>query len=269
MPLMLGCQWPPKEDKRTIRLSAVMPLKQLYVPSEFDAEVDLTGNPFPSRMWGNDYEGCCVIAAQANSTRVLEYIEQGHLVNITDADVHNEYRKQSGGADNGLYMLDAFNDWHKDGWKITNGKLNKATVKGCWSKFFPPKDESQALNIYAFAKLDSIDELRAAVYYLRGCQIAVRLTDVDMAQFRAGEPWSLDGNTEDYTGGHCVNVPAFHKDGMLECWTWKRRQGIDEDWFEARQYDVYAVVDNRNAFLENSPVDCEKLNALLNEIKNS
>ena len=267
--LKLGCQWPPKEDKRTIRLSSIMPLKQLYVPSEFDAEIDLTSNPFPARMWGNDYEGCCVIAAQANLTRVLEYIEQGHLVNITDKDVHNEYRKQSGGADSGLYMLDAFNDWHKDGWTITNGKLNKATTRGCWAKFFPPKDESQHLNLYAFAKLDSIDELRAAVYYLHGCQIAVRLTDVDMAQFRAGEPWSLDDNNENYIGGHCVNVPAFHKDGMLECWTWQRRQAIEPDWFEARQYDIYAVVDNRNAFMENSPVDCEALNALLNEIKNS
>jgi hypothetical protein len=266
MPLMLGCQWPPKTDTRTIKLSSVMPLKQLYVPSEFDAEVNLTGQPFPARMWGNDYEGCCVIAAQANLTRVLEYIEQGKFINITDEDVHAEYRKQSGGADGGLYMLDAFNDWHKDGWEITGGPLNKAKKRGCWAKFFP--DPKQHLDIHAFAKLDSIDELRAAVYYLQGCQIAVRLTDKDMAQFRAGEPWSLKGNDSNYTGGHCVNVPAF-RNGMLECWTWKRRQLIEPDWFEARQYDIYAVVDNRNNFLDNSPVDCEKLEALLLEIKNS
>jgi hypothetical protein len=268
--LHLGCHWPPLYDKRNIKLSAIMPLRQLFVPREFDAEVDLLGRQFPARMWGNNREGCCVIAAQANWTRVLEHIEQGRLVNITDDDVHNEYRRQSNGADNGLYMLDAFNSWRNDGWHIAGGTLNKAKVPGCWRKIFPkPEPEKQHLNIHAFAALDSLDELRAAVYYLHGCNIAVRMYDEDFRQFEAGETWHVNGNPGEFRGGHCVYIPAFNTDGTIDCWTWGKRQKIDPEWLWNRQYDMYGVVDNRNAFIANSPVDVEKLEALLREIVNS
>jgi hypothetical protein len=248
--------------------------KELYIPSEFDAEVDLMGSIFPARMWMNDAYGDCVIAAQANLTRVLEHIEQGHLINITDQDVKTEYFEQNGGFDGGLYMLDAFSHWRNSGWDIAGGKLNKAIKRGCWAKFFPPKPNppdvtKQHLDIHAFAALDSLDEIRMSIYYLHGCQIAVRLTEKDMSQFYAGEPWSLKGNDENYTGGHCVNLPAFRKDNLIECWTWKKRQLMEPDWLMKRQYDIFGVVDNRNNFLSNSPIDVEKLEALLNNIAKS
>ena len=110
MTLKLGCQWPPKE-KPKIKLSSVLNMKQLFVPTEYDAEIDLTGGILPGRMWYNDVYGDCVIAAQANLTRVLEYIEQGKIINITDHDVKAEYFEQSKGEDNGLYMMDAFKHW--------------------------------------------------------------------------------------------------------------------------------------------------------------
>ena len=44
---------------------------------------------------------------------------------------------------------------------------------------------------------------------------------------------------------------------------------MTENWFMARKYDIFAVVDGRDNFLANSPIDQEKLEALLNEIVKS
>jgi hypothetical protein len=269
--LKLGCNWPPIVDTRNIKLSAVLDMKALYIPTEFDAEVSLMGSIFPARMWCNDAFPCCVISAQANQTRVNEYIEQGHIVNITDADVHKEWYRQSGGQ-GGLYMLNAYNEWRKTGWDITNGKLNTAANRGCWAKFFPkpiPPSTVQHLNIFAFAALDSIEELCYSVYYLHGCQIAVRLYQTDIDQFNAGEIWHLTGNDGKSHGGHAVFVPAYMSNGNPVCWTWKKRQEMTVEWYKARVFDTFGVVDNRNNFMANSPVDVAKMQAILDGIVNS
>jgi len=271
MTLQLGCIWPPIVDTRNIKLSAVLDMKALYIPAEFDAEVSLMGSIFPARMWYNDAYPCCVISAQANQTRILEYIEQGHIINITDLDVKAEWRRQSGGS-GGLYMLSAYNEWRKTGWDITNGKLNAAKTKGCWHKFFPqptPPSTTQHLNIFAFAALDSIEELYYSVYYLHGCQIAVRLFQTDIDQFNRGETWHLTGNDGESKGGHAVFVPAYETNGNPVCWTWAKRQAMTPDWYKARVYDTFGVVDNRNSFMANSPIDTAKLQAILDGIVNS
>ena len=263
--LKLGCAYPRKEDKRRIKLSAI--LKEMYLPSEFDAEVDIYKKPFPGRMWLNDDYSDCVIAAQANHTRVLEYIEQGYLINITDKDVETLYKAESNGEDNGLYTLDAMNWWHSKGWDVAGGSAAVKT-RGCWHKK-PKPTNSQHLDIYAYAEMDSIEELYRAIYYLHGAYIAVRLTNNDIKQFKNGEIWSLKDGDTDYIGGHALDVPRFLPDGNLECWTWAKRQLMTPDWYKARVYDTVGVVDGRDNFLSNSPVDCEKLNALLLEIVNS
>lgn len=269
--LQFGCNWPPIIDKRNIKLSAVMPIGQLSVPEEFDAEIDLMGSIFPARMDFNNNAPCCVISMQAKVSRKLEYIEQGHMVNITDKDIEDEWRRQSGGS-GGLYMHNAYTEWRNTGWDITNGKLNAAKVKGCWNKLFPkpaPVSTSQHLDIFAWGDLDSPDELRAAICHLHNGECAVMLYQTDIDQFDAGEPWHLTGNDGEQISGHALDVPAFYKDGSFDTWTWGKRQIMTEEWFMARRYDIKAVVDNRNKFMENSPVDREKLNALLEQIKNS
>lgn len=91
-----------------------------------------------------------------------------------------------------------------------------------------------------------------------------------MDKFEAGEPWTMDDKDPgEYIGGHMIDLPAFEADYSLICWTWKRRQLMSPDWFKARKYDIKAVVDNRDKFLANSPVDVEKTKALLDQIKAS
>jgi len=250
-------------------MSAVLG-KELFVPSEFDAEVSLYKKPFPGRMFCNDRLSCCLISAQANRTRTLEYIEQGCLINITDINVSSLYKAESKGEDNGLYTKDTMDWWRQKGWDVAGGEVSTVKARGCWRKFFPPAPiGGQHLDIFAYAEMDSIDELRQAIYYLHGAIICVRMTVRDFQQFNAGEPWSLTGNTTDYVSGHAVDMPHFLSDDSLECWTWGKRQIMTADWYRQRVYDTVGIVDNRNNFKCNNPTDYDKLNAILQGIVNN
>ena len=269
--LKLGAIYPRKEDARRIKLSAILG-KDLYVPSEFDAEVNLLGRPFPGRMDCNDRLSCCVISWQAKHSRRMEYVEQGHLINITDDNIEKLYNLESNGEDNGLYVKDAADWWRQKGWEVDGGKASFVKVRGCWHKIkpVPPTPTTkQHLDIFAYAEMDRIEELYRAIYYLNGAGIAVKLYQKDIDQFNAGEPWHLTGNDGDFRGGHMIDVPRFTNDGGLECSTWAKRQPMTPDWYKARVYDTVGIVDNRDNFLANSPVDVEKANALLQQIVNS
>ena len=271
MPLMLGCHYvrPEDRDPRRIPLAAVMPLKELYIPSSFDAEKNINnGNPFPGRMLCNNRLSCCLVSAIANYSLTLEYIEQRFLINVTDKNVEDYYKYLSGGKDEGLYCEPTMNSWHNEGWDVQGGRANAAKVKGCWHKIKPTPSGSQHLNIYAFAALDAMEELAAAVYYLGGVIVCVRLTQRDEDLFEAGEEWSLRNSPgEDYIGGHAMYVPAFNADRSTEDRTWGKRQHVTEDWLMKRKYDIRTVVDDRDNFLSNSPIDREALKARLLEIE--
>lgn len=262
-----GCRYPGKYDDRTIRLRSV--LRELPpIPAQYDAEYAFNGKAFPARMWGNDYEGCCVIAAQANFTRVLEYVERGYGPHIADKDVHDTYRLQSGGADTGLFMLDSVNAWRRDGWFIAGGKEFTPHRRGCWHrpKPIPPEPNREHLDIFAFASVDSEDELRQAIFHLHGACIAVKLPESADKQFQNGDIWSEVPWGTDITGGHAVYVKGYTKDNLFRCWTWKREQLITEGFLRKYMYHSFALVDNKDPWLPNSPLDLEKLVQVLHEV---
>jgi hypothetical protein len=275
--LKLGCGYPSDKRAKQIPLMSIL-TGEITFPDEFDAEVDVAGREFDGYMWGNDQEGNCVIVGQGNYERVLEFIEQGFEITITTKDIHDEYRRQTGGEDKahdtGLFMGSAMSEWEKTGWDVTGTRVaakNKAKVPGCWRRKTTPVTpviKRQHLDIHASAEVYTPDDLRACVYALHGCLIAVRLYQKDFDQFYAGEPWDLTGNDGAERGGHCVYVPKYYKGGdrLFDARTWKKRQKFTERWYEARQYDARGVADNRDKFLKVSPVDPEKLEAKLLEI---
>lgn len=250
--LKLG-KLPARLDKRTIRLSKI--LKELPpVPTAYDVEIALTGNALPGRMWRNDTFGDCVIAGRANQTRIFERFEQGKDININDADVLRSYFSETGGVDSGLVMLDSLNAWRK-GWTV-----DRKTV----CKFFGTGGTNY--NIYAYAAITGVDELKKAIYYLRGGYIGFLVPQYALDQFNANKPWEVDvSGDQTIQGGHCIQFPAYNNN-MLECWTWGKRQPMSIDFYNKWVEEAYAIVDNRNAFTENSPVDVEALNKILEEI---
>ena len=240
----------PKIDLRTIALRPVLVAKTLpSVPVAWDVDKDVLGTfTLAPRMYMNDQYGDCVLAGRANQTERFEAWEQKTALNITDKEVLKEYLKESGGQDNGLVMLDAMNAWRK-GWKAA-GKTYAS---------------------YAYAKLNGKNlaaEVQVAVRYLMGAQVGVALPDNWQTQLDAGQPWhTVSGRLgkPNPDNGHCIYIVAYDSAGPT-CWTWGQRQRMTWEWLAKCCDEAYAVMDNRDSFVLNSPVDLKALDLILKQL---
>ena len=61
---------------------------------------------------------------------------------------------------------------------------------------------------------------------------------------------------------------AYDQEGVY-CMTWGRRQKMTWDFWDSRVDEAYAIVDNKDYWVENSKVDIEALDAKLHEITGS
>jgi len=246
---------PAKIDKRTIRLSSILNWevikKQLPdLPSSYDVDEALGGIE-DDFMFLNDTYGLCVKASRAHQTLRFEKYEQGKQIVITDDEVKNEYFRETGGADTGLYLLDSLKDWKNKGWMI-GGKL---------------------YTIYAFASVNwrDYDEVKYCIHLLGGVNFGMLVYEQDIEQFDEGKPWELTGIDGSFLGGHGVYLfkygvlTGYNKNGVT-CMTWGKKQFMTWDFWDRRVDEAYGIVDNRNDWLEDSPVDVEKLDAYLDEI---
>lgn len=252
------------------------------MPDTYDIDEAL-GGVKDDRMFGNDEYGDCVIAARAHQTLRFEKYEQGTQPEITDREVIDQYFEESGGLDTGLYLLNSLKVWRNKGWEV--GGRN--------------------YTIYAFAGVDwrNHEEVKHCIHLLGGVNFGMLVYEKDMQQFREGKLWELTSNNGSFLGGHGVylfhyeqeeepstcpfangicwglNLTSaklgrktrfkaiinYDQDG-LTCMTWGRKQHMTWDFWDARIDEAYGIVDNRNDWLEDSPIDVEKLDAYLKEI---
>jgi hypothetical protein len=248
MELRLG-KLPAKYDRRTIPLKAILRKELLPpLPESYDIDQALSGID-DSRVFGNDQYGDCVIAARAHQTLRFEKYEQGRQIEIADQEVIDQYFRESGGLDSGLYMLNSLKEWRKNGWPVGE----------------------KTYTIYAFALVDWKDheEVMHCIHLLGGINFGMLVYERDIEQFLAGEDWELKPYSGALKGGHGVYlfkyVTGYNRDS-LTCMTWGRKQRMTWDFWDARLDEAYGIVDNRNDWLENSPVDVKKLDAYLQEI---
>lgn len=246
-------------DRRTIQLKSI--LKVLPpIPPSFDVDSQY---PFPidNPMFRNGGEkslGDCVIAARGHMTRRFESTEQKKLIFISDNDVVNEYFKESDGSDYGLVMLDSLKVWKNSGWPIGGRKLLCLTIGG------------QTYDIYGFAQFHpkDRDEVKASIAFLNGAYIGLQLPMSAQTQLASNQIWDLvsgpDGEPASW-GGHCVYVPKYDEIGPY-CVTWGAIQQMTWAFFEACCDEAYAICDNRDNFLTDSPVNVEALDKILDEI---
>lgn len=239
----------PRIDDRTIQYSTIRSKKKITPPpAEWDYDSTFKFK-IALKMWLNDTYGDCVIAARANQTERFEAFEQQKVIPGTDKDVKTEYFKESGGHDSGLVMLDSLNDWRK-GWTFAG----------------------QNLDIFAFAKLDSSNmaEVMEAIYYLEGINIGMALPLSAKDQINAGKPWDVTTGPRSKRGswgGHCVLIKQYSTSKkLIPCMTWSMIQPMTWAFFQKYCDEPYAIVDNADKFVKNSPVDVNKLKAILAEI---
>ena len=248
MDLKLGLLLPIKKDSRNILLSSILkPVEELPpLPHIFSVDSTLHGIE-DSRTFNNLQYGDCVIAQQAHAILRHEKYEQGIQISITDEEVVKEYFRQTGNKDTGLYMQLAMKEWRNHGIKIGG----------------------HSYTIYAFAQTDkfNLSQVKYSIYLLRGICFGAMLFESDLEQFRTGEPWHLTSNSGDFVGGHGLYAYTYNDTNReLECMTWGRRQVLTYDWWLARVQEAYAVVDNRDIWIPDSPVNVEELNRQLSEI---
>jgi hypothetical protein len=223
------------------------------IPKIFDCDTVLPAS-IPLLMFGNDKWGDCVIAARANQTLRLECFEQKRVIPISDSNVLNEYWKEQGAGclnkhpDRGLNVLSSLKAWRK-GWKAAG----------------------QAYNVYAFGEITSLNhsEVLAAIYLLNGAIAGLQLPISAQSQFESGQPWDITsgpGANPGSWGGHCVYLPAYNDIGPV-CETWAKKQQMTWAFWDRYNDECWGIVDDRDKFVKDSPVDVKALDEYLTEIE--
>jgi hypothetical protein len=260
MELKLG-KLPPRIDERTIPLSKILKVELLpELPPSYD--IDEVLGVSDSFMFNNSVYGDCVIAARAHQTLRFEKIEQGVQIPILDKEVTDEYFKESDNRDTGLVLLNSLNAWHKTGWKVGD----------------------KVYTIYAFASVDwrDHDQVKHAIHLLGGVNFGMQVYQTDVDQFNAGKDWELTGQNGSFRGGHGVYLCAYKyqqnacphcatgwTDDFITCMTWGRRQKMTWAFWDARVDEAYAIVDNKDDWIGDSPIDVVALDDYLKEITGS
>jgi hypothetical protein len=241
MELKLG-KLAPRIDSRTLQLTQAMKAVLPPIPPEWDFDQNFKV-PYP--MFLNDKIGCCVIAGRGHQTLRFEAIEQRQVIDISDQEIKTEYFAESGGADSGLVMLDSLKAWRK-GWAI-GGK---------------------EYTIDAFATIDRQDrkEVTTTIYLFCGIQGGFSLPQSAMTQFEAGKVWDVpswwDRKGKKILGGHCIYVKGYNKIGPTAV-SWGKPIQMTWAWFDKYSDEAYAVIDQKDKWVSDSPVDVEKLEQYL------
>jgi len=239
-----------RRDSRNIRLKAVLRVVLPPIPEIFNVDSSLPA-PIPTPMFANDQWGDCVIAARAHQTLRFESIEQRKALSITDDEVLAEYWKEGKvfpcdrKPDRGLVLLESLKKWRNQGW-VAGGQQH---------------------DIYAFAEILPADmmDVKASIFLLAGTTAGIMVSQSALDQFEVGLEWDLVDNPGQLRGGHAIDLVGYDLDGPI-CVTWGKLQHMT--WRFWNQYcdEAYGIVDNRDRFLEHSPVDVNRLESYLKEI---
>jgi len=242
---------PAKRDARNFKLASILK-KKLALPVSYDCDTNL-GVKIKPQKFANDSWGDCVVASRAHQTLRFEYFEQKEVLPITDDEVLAEYWLEQGDIttknDEGLVVLDSLNSWRKQGWKV----------------------HGEVYDIYAFAEIDRTnhEEVKTGIRHLNGACVGLLLPTSAQCQFT----WYLRWNVSKWCdsepgslGGHCVYLVGYDSKGPI-CLTWGRKQKMSWAFFDKFCDEAYCIVDNRDNFVEDSPVDVEVLDGYLQSLK--
>ena len=231
-----------KRDKRNLKFATLLRKKLPKLPTSYDFDTKHAGIPTP--MFANDELGDCVIAGRAHQTLRFELIEQGSVLMIPDTTVAAEYKKETGGPDSGLVVLDSLKLWRTKGWKV--GTHN--------------------YKIQAFAQVDFTDrgEVKQSIFADVGIGLGLQLPKSAQKQIQTGQRWEVTTGPSAAPGswgGHYVYVPGYTSAGPV-CVTWGRKQQMTWSWLNKYADEAYAIFDARNRF-KKSMIDTGKIAAFV------
>lgn len=234
---MLGKN-PAKHDSRNLLMKDILGAVKIY-PTSYNFDARRKGIPLP--MFANDRHGCCVISGRAHQTIRFEFEEQQKVLPITDEEVLNEWRKENGGTEEGLYILDSLKLWRKSGW-IAGGKKYK---------------------IKAFAQSNPRNpkEIKNTIYHDIGIQLGIAMPDTWAKELDAGKPWTDTSLPPNPYNGHCVFVHGYDPKHVT-CITWGKKQKMTWEWFMKYVDEAYSCIDDVNM----KGLDQAKIDAFLDTV---
>lgn len=235
-----------KADPKTIKLAPLLDM-DFAVPSVYD--LDKGRRPFPMDTFSNINYGDCVMVGRTHQLLRLERIETRRTPKITTQMVVDKYFELTGGADEGLVVVDTIRDWRTNGWEI---KSHAGT---------------RNYRIAGFGQLNPLDrkQLRLACYLLHGIQLGFNLpisaqdqTDQgywDVAEGADAEPGSW--------GGHLVASFGYDFENFYVI-TWGKKVRVTNAFIEKYCDEAWAVVDSLDEWRE--AFDVEGMKTKLKEI---
>lgn len=232
---------PAKHDPRTLKFASLLKAR-ISLPKAYDFDDQHPGVPTP--MFANDRYGDCVMAGRAHQTLRFELAEQKKIISITDQDVIREYFQETGGADNGLVVLNSLQEWQTTGWLV--GTTN--------------------YKIQAFSELElgNHNQVMQAIVLDIGVGLGLGLPLSAQTQFETGKPWDVARGARGAVnswGGHYVFVPGYTKLGPV-CVTWGRKQQMTWAFFDKYCDEAYAIFDALDTQKIKRSLDNSKLKQL-------
>lgn len=178
-------------------------------------------------MLANDRVGDCVMAGAAHETMLFSS-EVGNSVPVFDnASVLSDYSAITGydpkdpNSDQGTNMADAAKYRQKTG--IVDSSGVRHTV-----------------DVYADIANADLKSLALATYLFGAVGVGVRVTQKDMDQFEAAEPWSSLGG--DVLGGHYIPCVGRNSHGNFLFVTWGRLHAATPEWVANRMDEGIAYI---------------------------
>lgn len=234
-----------RRDDRNLMMASITKPHALPIPPEYSVSAK-----YPAvrpRMFRNDVLGDCVMAYRGNQTLYFEYAEQKKLLAIKDSEIEKEYFKETGGGDDGLYVLDSLKAWRL-GWRAA-GAVYK---------------------IKAFAEINrrNRDEVRSTTFSDLGACLGIELPLSAQKEINAGKPWSITSGTgakPGSWGGHCVMLVGYDAK-YLTCVTWGGLQRLTWEWFNAYCSEAYAVIDAIDSTKQKRMIDGQEVDSFLSRI---
>lgn len=100
---------------------------------------------------------------------------------------------------------------------------------------------------------------------LKGLYVALNMSMSCYAQVQAGNPWTY-APRDSIWGNHCVYIIGFDSVGPI-CVTWGKVHHMTWEFWDNMLTECYAIIDNKDNWLENSPLNIEELQKQLETIK--
>lgn len=209
---------PYKHDERTLMFHRyVKPGLPPPKPSHSNLEriaANLGTRDFPSLfpIDGNDTYGDCVVAGAAHAETVFNGLI-GKRVVFPDADVIKTYLHITGGADDGLVMLEFLKFWRKYGF------------------------DGHKIEGFARISVRDHENVRRAIELFGGVYLGFRVQADAIRNFEHHQMWE-PGPAD---GGHCVDAVDYTPE-LFRVLTWGDVQDGSVRWWDAQVDESYAIL---------------------------